>query len=54
MEGTVKQDGDAMAEAIVKIAMNLKAGKSFLEGTDYKFETGVRKLRIPYAPVTEA
>lgn len=54
MEATVKQDGDAMAEAIVKIAMNIKAGKSFLEGTDYKFETGVRKLRIPYAPVTEA
>ncbi|MFR6640010.1 MAG: hypothetical protein ACLUSP_00500 [Christensenellales bacterium] len=54
MQGTVKQDGDAMAEAIVKIAMNLKNSKSFLADTDYKFEDGVRKLRIPYAPVTEA
>lgn len=54
MQGTVKQDGDAMAEAIVKIAMNLKNKKAFLEGTDYKFEETVRKLRIPYAPVTEA
>ena len=54
MEGTVKQDGDAMATAIVKIAMNLKGGKAFLDGTDYKFENNVRKLRIPYSPVTQA
>lgn len=54
MQGTVKQDGDAMAEAIVKIAMNVKGKKAFLEGTDYKFDASVRKLRIPYTPVTEA
>lgn len=54
MQGTVKQDGDAMAEAIVKIAMNVKDNKAFLEGTDYKFDASVRKLRIPYTPVTEA
>ena len=54
MTATVKQDGDAMATAIVKIAMNLKGGKAFLDGTDYKFESNVRKLRIPYSPVTQA
>ncbi len=52
MQGTVKQDGDAMAEAIVKIAANIMENKSFLEGTPYEFEKDVRKLRIPYTPVT--
>ncbi len=52
MQGTVKQDGNAMAEAIVKISMNIKDGKAFLDGTDYAFEATVRKLRIPYSPVT--
>lgn len=48
MEGTVKQDANAMAKAIVDIAMNVKNGKGFLEGTNYKFDEGVNKLRIPY------
>lgn len=52
MQGTVKQDGDAMAEAIVKIALNLQQGKSFLEGTSYVFDQGVRKLRISYSKYT--
>lgn len=52
MQGTVKQDGEAMAEAIVKIAVNIMEGKSFLEGTAYEFDKEVRKLRIPYTPVT--
>lgn len=52
MEGTVKQDGNAMAEAIVKVAMNIKNGKKLLEGTSYKFDEGINKLRIPYAKVT--
>ena len=51
MEGTVRQDGAAMAEAIVKITMNLLHGKDFLADTDYTFEEGGRKLRIPYTPV---
>ena len=38
----------------VKSAMNVKGKKAFLEGTDYKFDESVRKLRIPYTPVTEA
>ena len=52
MQGTVKQDGDAMAKAIVSIAVNIMENKDFLQDTDYKFEDGVRKLRIPYTPVT--
>ncbi len=51
MEGTVKQDGDAMAKAIVEIAMNIKAGRDFLADTEYKFDDNTRKLRIPYSPV---
>jgi methyl-galactoside transport system substrate-binding protein len=51
MQGTVKQDGDAMAKAIVQIAANIMDGKDFLAGTEYKFEEGVRKLRIAYSPV---
>ena len=54
MEATVRQDGEAMAEAIEEIALNIKAGKDFLDGTEYRFDEGVRKLRIPYTPVTHA
>ncbi len=52
MQGTVKQDGEAMAKAIVAIAANIMEGRSFLEGTEYRFEQDVRKLRIPYTPVS--
>ena len=51
MQGTVKQDGDAMAKAIVTIAANIMEGKEFLADTNYAFENGVRKLRIAYSPV---
>jgi methyl-galactoside transport system substrate-binding protein len=51
MQATVKQDAEAMAKAIVDIAMNVKNGKDFLYGTDYTFDKDVRKLRIPYAPI---
>ena len=51
MQGTVKQDGDAMAKAIVQIAANIMEGKDFLAGTEYRFEDDVRKLRIAYSPI---
>lgn len=51
MQGTVKQDAEAMAKAIVEIAMNIKNDRDFLYGTDYTFDKDVRKLRIPYAPI---
>lgn len=52
MQGTVRQDGDAMAKAIVEIAANIMENKGFLEGTAYEFDKNVRKLRIAYTPVT--
>lgn len=52
MQGTIKQDGALMAEAIVKLALNLKQNNNALENTDYSFEEGARKLRIPYSKVT--
>jgi methyl-galactoside transport system substrate-binding protein len=52
MQGTVKQDGDAMAKACVEIAQNYMSGKGALDGTSYKLDdTGVA-IRIPYAPFT--
>lgn len=54
MAGTVKQDADAMAEAIRKVALNLLENKGLLDGTDYKFDEGTRKLRIPYTKITAA
>ncbi len=51
MEGTVKQDGGAMAKAIVTIAMNIKEGRDFLADTEYTFDENTRKLRIPYASI---
>jgi len=52
MQGTVKQDGDAMAKACVEIAQNYMNGKGALDGTSYKLDdTGVA-IRIPYAPFT--
>ncbi len=50
MTGTVLQDGAAMGEALVDIALNFTEGKEFIEGTDYEYdETGV-SVRIPYSP----
>ena len=50
MQGTVKQDGDAMAKACVDIAENYLNGKGALDGTTYELdETGVA-IRIPYSP----
>lgn len=59
MFGTVKQDGEAMAEAIAKFINNSLNDKDFTAGTDYKYsvsledDKAVNKLRIPYALVTK-
>ncbi|CCV65198.1 D-galactose-binding periplasmic protein [Paracholeplasma brassicae] len=52
MAGSIKQDGVAMAKAIVKFIENVSLDKDFNEGTDYTFETGADKVRIPYAKYT--
>ena len=50
MAGTVKQDGDGMAKAVVEVAENFMNGKGALDGTSYQLDgTGVA-IRIPYSP----
>ena len=50
MTGTIKQDGEAMAKAIEKVVENGLNSKALFEGmSDYSIDSGVSKLRIPYA-----
>ena len=50
MTGTIKQDGEAMAKAIEKAVENGLNSKALFDGmTDYTVDSGVSKLRIPYA-----
>lgn len=52
MSGTVLQDGEAMAEALITLGLNAAEDKDFIEGSNYKYdETGVA-VRIPYQPYT--
>jgi len=48
MVGTIKQDNVAMATGIVDFADDFIAGTSF-DLTGYNVDTGVNKVRIPYA-----
>ena len=50
MAGTVKQDGDGMAKAVVEVALNFLAGNDPLEGTDYELDSTGVAIRIPYSP----
>jgi methyl-galactoside transport system substrate-binding protein len=53
MSGTIKQDGEAMATAIVAFIKSAKAGNvtNYIKDTTYTYRTG-RKVRIPYAIYT--
>ena len=51
MTGTIKQDAVGMANAVVLIAQNLKAGKPAFEGVTGDPE-GTWRMNIPYAPYT--
>lgn len=53
MTATVKQDGDAMGKAVIRLAINGAMGKDFLDGTDYKKADDGYSIRIPYAKITE-
>jgi methyl-galactoside transport system substrate-binding protein len=53
MTATVKQDGDAMGKANIRIAINGALGKPWLDGTDYQLSADGYSVRIPYAKVTE-
>lgn len=53
MTGTVKQDGEAMANTIMTLITNIKDGASLMDNTDsYNVDDGVAKIRVPYAKVT--
>lgn len=54
MTATVKQDGDAMGKANIRIAVNGATGKDWLDGTDYVYTTedAFHCIRIPYAKIT--
>ena len=54
MTATVKQDGDAMGYANIRIAVNYLMNGSWLEGTDYEYAADGYSVRIPYAKITEA
>ena len=50
MAGTIKQDAEGMATAILKSVQNGIGGKAlFSEMTNYNIDENVAKLRIPYA-----
>ncbi|MBE6536053.1 MAG: galactose ABC transporter substrate-binding protein [Ruminococcaceae bacterium] len=50
MAGTIKQDAEGMAQAILKSVNNGVNGKALFDGmTDYNIDENVAKLRIPYA-----
>lgn len=52
MAGSIKQDGVAMATAVRIFITEIQSGKAFNATGDYTFETGVKKVRIPYAIYT--
>ena len=50
MAGTIKQDAEGMAQAILKSAKNGLDGKAIFDGmSDYNIDENVSKLRIAYA-----
>lgn len=50
MAGTIKQDAEGMAKAILKCTENGVADKDLLDGMDdYNIDESVDKVRIPYA-----
>ncbi|MCH3976988.1 MAG: galactose ABC transporter substrate-binding protein [Bacilli bacterium] len=54
MYGTVKQDAEAMAQCIAELTANKLAGKDFLDGTSYAWDSEtVHKIRIPYGSYTK-
>lgn len=53
---TVKQDGEAMGKANIRVAMNMLLGNEMLEGTGYDYSdesTEYKAVRIPYAKITK-
>jgi methyl-galactoside transport system substrate-binding protein len=53
MSATVKQDGEAMGNAVAAIMLNMVAGKTPLDGTQYAYDDSGIAVRIPYSPYTK-
>ena len=53
MTATVKQDGNAMGKANIRLAINGALGKEWLADTDYVLSDDGYSVRIPYAKITE-
>ena len=49
MTGTVNQDAKGMAEAIGKIALNIKEGRAALYGFEEDMKVGEQRINIPYS-----
>lgn len=54
MTATVKQDGDAMGYANVRVAVNYLQTGEWLTGLDYTMAADGYSVRIPYAKITSA
>ena len=52
MTGTVKQDGDGMAEAIVKVSEAALSGQSMIGAVDKEMTVGEWRINIPYSAYT--
>ncbi len=48
MSGTILQDANSMAQAVTALVLNAVAGKPFLEGTPYAWDSNKNAVRIPY------
>ena len=49
MTGTIKQDAEGMANAVVTIAQNLQAGKDKFDTIDAANVVGTWRVNIPYS-----
>lgn len=52
MTGTIKQDAEGMASAIVTILQNMQGGKDKFDGVDTANVVGTWRVNIPYAAYT--
>ena len=52
MTGTIKQDAEGMAEAIVRIANNFIGEMDIFDGIDEENRVGGRRVNIPYSAYT--
>ena len=50
MLGSAGQSADLMAEYVTTVVLNVMNGKAPLDGTDFAFDAGSKKLTMPYAP----